>query len=286
MGELPEFPEEAKIAAQEKRLVVFLGAGLSCAAGMKDWDSLKDNLINECRPNTSTQDDIRAQWRNMKFYECFTAMKGADKTNYESVFKDALKIGGDINVKSYKHWIDIIKGWGAVSIVTTNVDTLLINNGNFKHEDFRKPSECSAQEIRSNKIFFVHGLGKESVFDLHDRDELYDKSTLKAFLYTLFGAYCVLFIGFSLRDDELLKFAKLGRFLTEKDDSPLFHIALLPEEENNRSEELKIYGIKPYFYPLKDGNKYANFIPTLEKWDLRKRNLTEKDISEAGSFPE
>ena len=284
MPDLPEFPEEARIAAQEKRLIVFLGAGLSCAAGMKDWNSLKESLITRCRPNGGDQDGIRAQWRNMKFYECFMAMKNADKTNYEQGFKEAFEIGHDVNVKAYQKWIEIIKGWGSLSIVTTNVDSLLLDNSEYQQKDFRKKSECSAQEIRSNKIFFIHGLGMESIFDLLDRDELYDNSTFKGFLYTLFGAYCIFFIGFSLSDDELLKFAKLGRFLTEKEGNQLFHIALLPEEENIRSEELKTYGIKPYFYPKENNDKYGNFIPTLEKWNLKKFDLEAKDLSEAGKF--
>lgn len=284
MDRLPQFPVEARSAAKEKRLVIFLGAGVSCEAGLPSWDQLKENLIDDCKLPAGIDSTIKDQLKVMNFYECFALIERYDKTTYEEYLSRAVAITKDVNMSVFKECIEIICSWNPVAIVTTNVDSLLIDNGKFSSIDFRFKEQCCPQEIRNGKVFFLHGKGEESIFSLFDLNKLYDNSGFKNFLYNLFGSYVVLFIGSSFRDDEMLKYALLNEQMQNNDEvKKLSHVALLPKDEN-QTERLKLYGIKPYYFPLisNPNKKYENFIRTLRKWKIKKPSIIEPDIQKMG----
>jgi NAD-dependent SIR2 family protein deacetylase len=47
--EIPRLPALVEQAADERRLILFLGAGISCAAGLPSWDKVKRELMDQAR---------------------------------------------------------------------------------------------------------------------------------------------------------------------------------------------------------------------------------------------
>lgn len=45
--EIPELPKEIKEAYERRRLVLFIGAGISRLVGVKGWDDLANDLVNQ-----------------------------------------------------------------------------------------------------------------------------------------------------------------------------------------------------------------------------------------------
>jgi hypothetical protein len=265
----PALPGEIVKAASERRLVIFLGAGISCAAGLPSWNSLKDELIMEMRLYADEDDGVRSQLREMNFYKCFQAVSLRDRTIYDKIIKKSLKLsGGGINLSRFQQLIKSLKSLKPVSFVTTNVDDLLYDCRGFNTGQFRKKEQCYAHEIPEDKVFCLHGSAEQNIFKNDDLNELYQRSTFQNFLSTLFSTYNVLFVGFSFRDDELLKHAELPPLPERGTDNLIRHFALLSSDHTKPPplELSTFYGIKALPYENADG-KHDNFPSTILSWE-------------------
>ncbi|MCH8295747.1 hypothetical protein IH992_32105, partial [Candidatus Poribacteria bacterium] len=134
----PPLPDEIKKAAHERRLIVFLGAGISCAVGLLDWDKVKKNLINQA----NFPDNLKYELQNTEIYACFEAVYRKDPTTYKQILDSALS-SNKANGNEFRRLLDVFKLLKPVSIVTTNVDNLLLECGIFQPEQFRYMEECA-----------------------------------------------------------------------------------------------------------------------------------------------
>ena len=281
MANLQNFPDEVRIAAQEKRLIVFLGAGFSCAVGLPKWESVKERMVDECALSQG-EENLRQEWKNWGVYQCFDAILKKDRGTYDKVIQESLDIS-KANQDIFKKWLEIVSSWNPVAIITTNIDELIEKSNVYKNSDFCFPdSAFYPQQLRDRKIFFLHGMSKSGIWNFNDKKSIYGNDWFKIFLHNVFGSYCVLFIGSSLsKEDGWLEFADINN----KASVDYFHYALLPSKENVRPTELKdYYKIKSLVYD--NSANYDDFARTIYLWGEKKKNIYEKDIAEAGSQPE
>jgi len=278
---LPIFPPGVLEASKNNKLIVFLGAGISCAAGLPDWNNVKNNLITRLRENKLCEESVLQQYTRMDFYECFELIRSTNVKIYQETIDKSVELNDQVKIENYKNWIKIIKSWKPIAIVSTNVDELLLNYSGCSKDDFRTKDNCAPQDLKSNKVFLIHGVGKESIWTLNIRDTLYGNRNFENFLWNVFGSYTVLFMGTSFRE-KWREYVKLNPAL--QGQKRYFHYALLPSAPEYISDlELEQFsGVHAIKYDNSDG-VHINFAATIENWNLSKPRLNEDDITKAGT---
>ena len=269
----PRLPDQIEKSASEGRLIIFLGAGISCAVGLPTWDSVKNDLIDQ----VNLPSDLKDELRNMETYSCFEAVYRHNPETYSRILDSALSTNG-ASRDEFRRLLKVFGSLKPASIVTTNVDDLLRDCGIFTADQFRYMEECAPQELRDDKVFCLHGNREKHVFNTYDT-KLYDCSHFKSFLNNVFGSYCVLFVGFSFRDRKLLECAKLNPEFGRKHDKYPRHFALLDSKHEKPPswEPRQDYGIHVFSYDNAD-DTYANFVPTIYSWE-RDKYPSEEDWS-------
>ena len=284
-SEIPELPQEIAKASEEGRLVLFIGAGLSCAAGLIGWGKLKDELIQALKPNG--RDDLEDVKKGLlgesNFYNCFGVVHQRDADTYNAVMKKSLTPDEDTSAK-FKRLIGHLSKLNPVSIVTLNVDPLLVDNNPLGGErSIRSMGDCWPWEICERKIFFFHGKADNRggssagwVFNYEELKKRYDKmEDCDRFLYGLFsGRYVILFVGFSFSDELLLKRAELPEVTIKEIESgerAHFHYALIASDASTVRTRLRAFGVKPLQYRIAETETdpikmHINFEKTLAAW--------------------
>lgn len=269
--ELARLPDEVRRASKDRRLILFLGAGLSCAAGLPTWGKVKEELISKFRPRLDHDDSLRDELRGMDPYDCFEFIRGEDLTTYEQIVNKSLR-SNTANMPLFKKLIECLSSLDPVSFVTTNFDDLLGDSGQFNRDQFRYTHECSPQELLMNKVFCIHGSREKNIFSKYDRDALYSDSNFKCFLNNLFGSYCVLFLGYSFNEQSLLECALLNRNLEVNGRMFSGHYALLPSDHEKPGHFAlsKFYGIHVIRYDNEDST-HQKFNDCIFSWTKVKR---------------
>jgi hypothetical protein len=270
VSKTPNLPGLIEEARDEHRLIIFLGAGISCAAGLPTWDRVKNELIDHANLPAHYDKD---QLRNSETYECFDRIRRADRTTYGRIIERSLS-SIDADLDKFRQLLQALKSLGPVAIITINVDDLLFDCGLFRRHQFRYMKECAPQELREDKVFFLHrDLDRNQeggmVFNTSEKEDLYGYPFFKNFLDNVFGSYCVLLIGFSFRDTDLLNCATLNPKFRDRDNDFRGHVALLPSdhEEPPRVDIEERYGVDILLFERKAGDNYENFDKTILSWD-------------------
>lgn len=280
MTSAPQFPSGLLEAVNNNRFIVFVGAGLSCSAGLPSWNKVRDDLISKFRLKPGYSENIRSEYKQLDFYDCFESIRSHDETIYKEIINQSLILGEGIKTESYKKWFDAIRSWQPTAIITTNVDDLMMSYSGYRADQFRYKTECSPQELRGNKTFLLHGNKDNSVWTVDHRNTLYSDDCFKNFLWNVFGSYSVLFLGTSFRE-RWVEFARLSTYMRTNGQRP-FHYALVPSDEGHITPtHLKdFFGIEVIQYDNSDGS-YRNFGATIESWKFDRRVIAEDDISKA-----
>ena len=264
--EVGRLPDEVRRASKERRLILFLGAGLSCAAGLPGWEAVKQELISKFRLRPDQNEDLRQEFQSMDPYACFEAVRRQDQTTYEEVIDGSLR-SERANMTRFNQLLDNLCSLQPVSFVTTNFDDLLLDSTPFRKDQFRYTDHCAPQELHMNRVFCLHGHREKYIFNSYDRDALYANTHFRCFLNNLFGSYCVLFLGFSFKDRQLLDCAVLNPDFSRDNDGFADHFALLPSNHTDPPdyELLMRYGIRVFRYDNEDGT-YRNFVSSISSW--------------------
>ncbi|MBI1927551.1 SIR2 family protein [Candidatus Poribacteria bacterium] len=264
-------PNEIEKASDEHRLIIFLGAGISCAAGLPSWDKVKNDLIDLARLPLNYDKNIKDQLRNMETYACFERIRREDRTTYDRIIESFLS-STNADLDKFRQLLGSLKSLKPTSIITINVDDLLFDCGVFRSHQFRYMDECAPQELRDDKVFFLHrSLDRKQegriIFNTRDKMSLYASPFFTNFLNNVFGSYCVLFIGFSFRDTDLLKYATLNPKFGDRNNEFRGHVALLPSNHEGPPylELEQQYGIDICLYDNADGS-HKNFEKTILSW--------------------
>ena len=264
--ETPPLPAGVKEAAKNRRLVIFLGAGIGCSVGMSSWAKIKQDLIAKVRPEKGTANaprlkDLRKTFQSYEYYELFSRVRSMDQTTYDEVIKDALDIE-KADKKKFREIIAALEKLNPVSFVTTNIDSLIDQT---KNSHIKKITQCAPQLIPRDMIFKIHGDEHEHIFTIEAMKNYYEKDYFKSFIHNLFGSYCVLFIGFSFSDRELLNLGYINREAFDGKDH-IQHFALLPSDHVPYTDLKFSFGIQSILYRNDKNLNHTNFVKTILSW--------------------
>ena len=277
---IPRLPPEIKDAASNKKLVVFIGAGVSQSIGCASWDELAQNLIKICFEGKNGT-------RCINFKEKETLSRYRDPKKIVTICRHILQRNDfeDVFIEEIKESLKPTKGFESQNIydelrrlpgifITTNVDECF--------DDFPPSRIIYKKEHFDNKLdidtymlYHIHGSIKDPdsiIFTVPDYIKRYNNSNFIYFMKrNIFsGEYVVLFIGYGLNEFELLDFL-IGKF--DPDEGiELKHFILLPfyNGEKNILEFEKLYyssmGIKVLDYE-KDELGYGQLYNVIKSWN-------------------
>ncbi|PAF49312.1 hypothetical protein BKH43_06945 [Helicobacter sp. 13S00401-1] len=300
--DIPELPDVLKEAANNRKLAVFVGAGISRFIGCSGWRELADNLLKRCckeglinyfeQHMLAKDSDIKKiiticnallSKKKCIFMDEIKRSLNDDVVNqYISKTLDSNKLGEyERDRQVYKDIFSL----GAV-FVTTNVDRhidTMFEKSNifYKQEDFR-PILSDKNFMNQNRLYKIHGsiVDEDSlVLDVIQYKERYADDGVIQFLQSLFQNYHVLFLGYGLGEFELLNHI----VKTDSDNEKHFYL------NGYFTSEKRLCGIEQeYFSKLgitlipysKDNIGYVQQKAILEKWanDIKLETYTIDNI--------
>lgn len=192
-------PESLKEAIAKDRVIIFVGAGLSMAAGLPSWMQLVERVLNESSNSIEKSQGYLTALKD----EILTPLEVLDRL--QSKHRKEIYSGFERSIgKPFESNIHEAVSRISKRIITTNYDKLL--EFNTKIDVIDKESTFSLQKLDHSNEFIlkIHGdissLDKAVIFTT-DYDELYQRKGLAEFqIKKLFSQYSCIFIGFSLSD--------------------------------------------------------------------------------------
>lgn len=274
---IPKIPQEIIDAVNNRKIAVFIGAGVSRLLGSSSWDDIANNLIKKCYEKNIInyrESDSLKQIKDPKkvITVCYNLLKAS---NNEKIYYETLEnsIEADTNRLNSQNIYNEIYRLRAL-FITTNIDSHFHNyfeetNIIFKENDF------ISSNIDINKLYHIHGCLKKDrnsiIFTIPDYIKRYNQKIFKNFLEKIFEEYTVLFLGYGLAEFELLDFL-ITKYDGQLEPKELKHFILLPfyhGEENLLSFERYYYnsmGIEVIPYE-KDERGYEQLYEVLKKWN-------------------
>lgn len=294
---LPKVLEEIKQANNDKKLAVFIGAGISRFLDCSSWNSLAQNLINRCEKEgliNHLEKDTLSKNNDMKklITICNSLLKNDDRFMEEmkkSLNDEVVQkyIDKDLSPKEKEEYDGKLKIYRDLFslkglFLTTNADRhidRLFEESNiiYKKEDF------VADNVDNNKLYKIHGsiVDENSlVFTVDQYIDTYINPNFNKFLEEIFAKYTIVFIGYGLGEFELLDYlfkstngtSKKHFFIKDYFD----HEEKICEFEQHYFDKL---GIKLIPYS-KDKKGFGQLKELIENWaeDIKKETNTLQQV--------
>jgi hypothetical protein len=262
-------------------LIVFVGAGVSAAAGLPTWKALAERLLERVRgagKEGTAIDEIEDLIRSGQLIDALSAARHAlGEEEFNREVEKALTHKGA--VPSVLRAIADLKP-KLRAVLTTNIDRLLEKAFAGEWEDFEDPPGDVA--ARRHYILKLHGtLGKHKtwVFSRDQYDQaMFGRPQLQDTFGALYLAHPILFVGFGLADENID--LTLGKVRARSQGQPPSHYALMPESSvgPSRRKKLEAAGVRLLLYKNADG-KHAEVEQVL-------RSLAGEATSPAASVPD
>jgi len=259
-------------AINNKKLAIFLGAGVSKIIGCALWEELAKNLIKECYEqkciNFLEKKLLEESTDYKKIIDVCKAILhnyGLEE-NYYNVIEKSLEAKNELQKK-----YDIYKEISKLSalFITTNLDTYL--DKNLKKESVFKLEDLNKDNIYIDNIYHIHGSiddpARDWVLTPDQYIARYNKSAIfKDFLKEIYDNYTILFMGYGMHEFELLD------FLVKDGEKPkIEHYLLRPsfnEEENLLKYEQEYYAkfnVKIIPFSM-NANGYNQLYDVVKSW--------------------
>lgn len=194
-------------------VILFLGAGISKIAGCYDWDSIIKELLNDdCVPSHINKNEFMESDRHYNEKIEFLSKKyiEAEKENkFKGILRKAITADPELFLKAYIPFIKSLKLIKPFPIlVTTNIDSCLEDTRELNCYDqvYYDIKDFQTSNLRENSIFHIHGYRDnflEILFTKEKYRKFYGNENFRNFLSYIFSNYCIIFMGYSLNDDEL-----------------------------------------------------------------------------------
>ncbi|MCC6551821.1 MAG: SIR2 family protein [Polyangiaceae bacterium] len=253
----PAILSDLREAYDSERLILFVGAGVSAAAGLPTWPALAQRLLERVRgagKDAATLEEIEQLIRSGQLIDALSAAKHAlGEEEFNREVERAVTITG-VELPSVLRAIAALrpKLW---AVLTTNIDRLLERAFQGDWEDFEEPVGDLAQ--RHHYIWKLHGtLGKHRswVFSREQYDSaMFGRPLLQRTFMALYMSHPILFVGFGLADDNID--VTLGRARALSEGQPPTHYALMPKSAvgPSRKTKLQAAGVRLLLYENADG---------------------------------
>jgi len=244
---------------------IFVGAGLSIPAGYPNWEGLVTTLKQAAEINTGCDpcDPELSNWDKAEFYR-----ETLGEERYREQIIDLFSPDGKEDYRSIHR---VIMEIPFHAYITTNYDYCLENAASSLGKSIRVHffPELDPSYLRTEDAFHIHGVlnpdnphGTVGTFILTERDyrEAYRlESSLPNFLASLFWFHTLVFIGYSMNDNDLIKVFQSAQLeLSHKSKLELEkgigkrkqnrHFIFLHQDGNVRMEAIREMGLIPIFY--------------------------------------
>ncbi|WP_433926795.1 SIR2 family protein [Sorangium cellulosum] len=248
---------ELREAFGSGNLLLFVGAGVSAAAGLPSWERLVTELVDRARARGATEqdlDEIVELVRKHQFVDALSALKDSlGKAEFYTAISHLL------DDRSIRDLPDIATAIAALqtklrAVLTTNVDGLLERAFGGSWPAISRATGDIARQRRV--IFKLHGTLLDSSTWVFTRDEydraLYADPRLRDNFAAMFLTCPILFVGYGLEDDDFEQILARTRALSG--DQPPRHFALVPSNAATkyRRKRLESAGVRLIPYPNED----------------------------------
>lgn len=277
----PPIPSEVTEAANDGRLVLFVGAGASMMLGMPSWGGLANKALNSLVKLGSIDFAELEQLKQLDpkkqlSIADFIAKEKGHSLNLSQHLKTTCE-------SSIYHNINAIKA----TCVTTNYDHEL------NPHPLEKPTDSEAVPNTNRKsgvenlqaadlkipgtVIHLHGdMDNTDTMIVTTRDYLahYDEPKVQHFLFELFKSYVVVFIGYGLEEAEILEHI-LRRSNVDKTSEERQRFLLQPFFKNEQPlyDRLKVYYQKSFGVHLtgyaRDKKDYRQLEDVIEQWSQK-----------------
>ena len=207
--EMPAPPVEVFDAIDHDSFCIFIGAGVSRLLGCSSWKELCTSIIDECLSRGWILKPVRDAYlkeddKKRVLNNCYLKFLEFDETDrYFEIISDSCT-GRPELLTAYNIYDELKKV--PSKYVTTNFDLIFSNKF---HEDsvVYKTEEFNSNEIQREVLYQIHG-------SLHDNQSIvlttvnylrkYNNPNYLDFLKALFTENLILFLGYGLREMEIL----------------------------------------------------------------------------------
>lgn len=269
---------------REQRCALFIGAGLSRMAGCYDWDSIvKEMLDHTLMKNKGIKTkDLIGKVRNDELIEYCQQLfiEGNEEHQFWGIARRAITFNPGLFDRQYLPFVKSIRQIQPILKValTTNIDNCLEHSSEFDlSKVYFKVHDFTEEKLNGSGIFHIHGYIEEFEKSLLTRNKYiprYKENNFQNFLKGYFWKYSILFLGYSLRDQEIKDI-----ILETKDDRKK-HFLLIPEEDNLSSSEINLYqdmyGITTVIYGRQDD--FSNIFAEWVNRNFRVTSLKSQEI--------
>lgn len=191
-------PFKLREAINAKKVLIFVGAGVSKFAGLPLWKDIVLTVLNG--PTIDKSEDFKNALESGVINPLYV-LDHLEKNNKRDVYEVFEKLTSDL-IESSVH-----KNLSSISkkIITTNYDKLIEHNTKLKAIDTRSEYNLQKLDLLDEFVLKIHGSCDaidNCIIFTSDYDRLYgDKSCLAKFqLQKLLSSHTCLFVGFSLTD--------------------------------------------------------------------------------------
>jgi hypothetical protein len=299
---VPKIEDEIIEAINNKKLAIFIGAGVSRLVGCDSWAQLANNLINTCfltkKPNGKSLINYAEKERlstDGDLKKVITICHGIlEENNDEKLFFNQLEksLKKDEEIKPPNIYTELYQmledDLGDISgtYITTNADehfTSLFKN--FREIVF-DPDKFETSEIGEKKLYHAHGIishRKTLVFTVNQYINRYNHEKFGEVMREIFDKYVILFIGYGLDEFELIDFliTKLGLSKNNPDRVVLKNFILKPyyTHEKNILKFDQLYykkiGISVLGYQI-DNKGYEQLYNVIKEWNEELINIKSR----------
>ena len=238
-------------AIENRKLVIFVGAGVSRNSGIPTWGELVSQLAKDLGINAKAHDADGFNYYGGEDYLKIPQYYFNEREDRE--YMDRIREILDRNVPPNEIH-NLIFDFNPVHIITTNYDNLIerqydIKLPNTKYIKVANDLELAAAPI-SNYIIKMHGEFENIVLKESDYDSYSSNFKLiETFIKGLFATHTILFVGFSCTDPNIRRLMQWVKDIVGSKHQPAYlidtdkHDKISSEEFRIRHEYFKKQGI-------------------------------------------
>lgn len=258
---------------RKEEVVLFVGAGFSIKAGYPSANELCQIIYNEL--TNSEKANISQNLSLIDLTDEFIQLRGNSRNSLISILKSIfglipIDLSDHNLIKSIPHFKNII---------TTNYDSSFENVYPDNHNIILKDSDCTYIDRLKTNIFKIHGdlsAPDSIVITKSDYRHTYDKGNNTVFwtkIKDLLASNSVLFIGYSLEDDNILSILESITDALGSNRKEMFLIA--PDWKEHKKQKLSSFAVK-YFNDTADNffNQLIENIKSHIKDDFDNKRIT------------
>jgi hypothetical protein len=183
-----------------------------------------------------------------------------EEHQFWGIARKAITFNPELFVRQYSPFVKSLRQIQPIPkvILTTNIDNCIEHTSEYDlSKVYFKVQDFTGENLNGSGIFHIHGYIEEFEKSLLTRSKYiprYKENDFQNFLKGYFQKYSVLFLGYSLRDQEIKD------IILETKDERKKHFLLVPEEDGLSTSEINLnqdlYGITTVIYGRRD--RFAN----------------------------